>query len=227
MSAHGVRSDSAEPRRRARLIDAATARLRLVPAARVLDRRRVLIRLVKFALPAAAVGLLGAIALWPEFERVTERARISFRRIQAEIEGATMIEPRYRGVDDRARPYTVTAERARQASGDRIDLTAPKADITMEDGRWIMVRAKTGVYMREANQLDLAEDVQLYRDDGTLISTATVAIDLKAGVATGADPVRVEGSFGSIDAQGFTVTDKGAAVEFAGPASATLNGASR
>lgn len=223
MSGHSIRSDSPESGRRASLIDAATARLRLVPAALVLTRRRAFIRLTKYALPAAAILLLGAIALRPE----SERARISFKRIAAEIDGATMIEPRYRGVDDHARPYTLTAERARQASGERIDLTALKADITMEGGRWIMLRAKKGVYMREANQLDLAEDVTLYRDDGTLISTPTAAIDLKAGVAMSADPVRVEGSFGTIDAQGFTVTEKGAAVDFAGPASAVLNGASR
>ena len=73
---------------RSRLIDAATSRLRQAPAARALLRRRITIRLTKWLLPAAALALLTIIAIWPEFDRATERARISFRRIAAEIEGA-------------------------------------------------------------------------------------------------------------------------------------------
>ncbi len=212
---------------RHRLLDAATSRLRQVPGARALLRRRVTIRLTKYLLPAAALALLTVIALWPEFDRATERARISFRRIAAEIEGATMVEPRYRGVDERNRPYTVTAEKARQSSQDRIDLVSPKADITMEDGRWLMLQSRKGVYIQSDGHLDLSDDVTLYRDDGTTMTTATASIDLKAGAALSADPVHVEGPFGSIDAQGFVITDKGAALVFTGPAKAILNGASR
>ncbi len=212
---------------RSRLIDAATSRLRQAPAARALLRRRITIRLTKWLLPAAALALLTIIAIWPEFDRATERARISFRRIAAEIEGATMVEPRYRGVDQRDRPYTVTAERARQSSQDRIDMVAPKADITMEDGRWLMLQSRKGVYIQSTAQVDLSDNVILYRDDGTTMTTASASVDLKAGAAASDDPVHVEGPFGTIDAQGFTVTDKGAALNFTGPATAVLNGASR
>jgi lipopolysaccharide export system protein LptC len=233
MSAHRMSAPGLTPQRPpsqqepTRLLQAAAARLRQAPAARALLRRRLTIRLTKWLLPAAALALLTAIALWPEFDRATERARITFRRIAAEIEGATMVEPRYRGVDERNRPYTVTAERARQTSQDRIDMVAPKADITMEDGRWLMLQSRKGVYIQSLNQVDLSDDVILYRDDGTTITTATASVDLKAGAAASADPVHVEGPFGTIDAQGFTVTDKGAALHFTGPAQAVLNGASR
>jgi len=212
---------------RDRLVDAATARLRGIPGARSLSRRSVTIRLTKWLLPAAALALLTVIAIWPELDRATERARISFRRIAAEIEGATMVEPRYRSVDERSRPYTITAEKARQANQDRIDLTAPKADITMEDGQWLMLQSRKGVYIQSASQLDLSDNVILYRDDGTTMTTATVSVDLKAGAALTEDKVHVEGPFGTIDAEGFAVTDKGAAVHFHGPARALLNGASR
>ncbi len=229
LTAHpsGSAGDKPNRDRRGRLMEAAASRLRQAPGARALIRRRFTIRLTKYLLPAVALALLTAIALWPEFDRATERARISFRRIVAEIEGATMVEPRYRGVDERNRPYTVTAEKARQASKDRIDLTAPKADITMEDGRWLMLQSRKGVYIQSDNHLDLSEDVTLYRDDGTTMTTATASIDLKAGAALSDDPVHVEGPFGVIDAQGFAVIDKGEAVHFTGPARAVLNGASR
>lgn len=212
---------------RGRLVEAATAHLRRLPGTRSLSRRRLAIRLTKWLLPAAALALLAAIAVWPELDRATERARITFRRIAAEIEGATMVEPRYRSVDERNRPYTITAEKARHTNQDRVDLTGPKADITMEDGRWLMLQSRKGVYIQSASQLDLSDDVVLYRDDGTTITTATVSVDLKAGAALSEDKVHVEGPFGTIDAEGFAVTDKGAAVHFNGPARALLNGATR
>jgi lipopolysaccharide export system protein LptC len=229
MTARPITADKLPPSRRdrGRLIATARSRLRDVPAARALLRRRIAIRLIKILLPASALALLTAIAIWPELDRAHERARITFRRFTAEVDGATMVEPRYRSVDERNRPYTVTAERARQTSQERVDLVSPKADITLEDGHWVMLQARTGVYMQADNQLDLSGDVTLYRDDGTTVTTPTASVDLRAGVASSADPVRVEGPFGTIDAQGFTVTDNGSAIVFAGPAEALLNGASQ
>ena len=106
-------------------------------------------------------------------------------------------------------------------------MVAPKADITMEDGRWLMLQSRKGVYIQSTAQVDLSDNVILYRDDGTTMTTASASVDLKAGAAASDDPVHVEGPFGTIDAQGFTVTDKGAALNFTGPATAVLNGASR
>ena len=88
-----------------------------------------------------------------------------------------------------------------------------------------MLQAKQGVFMQHINQLDLSHDVTLYRDDGTTLVTASAAIDLKNGAAAGAEPVHAEGPFGTLDAQGFTLLDKGANIQFTGPAHLVLNGA--
>ena len=76
------------------------------------------------------------------------------------------------------------------------------------------------LYRQAASQLELWQDVTLYRDDGTTLTTAAVSIDLKNGAAASGDPTHVEGPFGVLDAQGFTVIDKGEAVHFTGPARA-------
>jgi lipopolysaccharide export system protein LptC len=89
-----------------------------------------------------------------------------------------------------------------------------------------MVQSKDGVFLQHSGQLDLSHEVTLYRDDGTTLVTASASIDLKNGAAASSDPTHAEGPFGTLDAQGFTVTDKGAAVQFAGPAHLVLNGAS-
>jgi lipopolysaccharide export system protein LptC len=107
-----------------------------------------------------------------------------------------------------------------------VNLTQPRGDMTLENGSWLSIASKQGVYLQKANQLDLSHDVTLYRDDGTTMTTSSASLELKDGVAAGSEPVHVEGPWGVLDAQGFTVIDKGTAIQFIGPAHVVLNGTS-
>ncbi len=208
------------------LFAAAASRIRKPPNPGGLARRRLLINLTKFLLPAGALLLMASIALWPEIGRMRDATRIAYQRMSSEVGGATVTDARYRSVDERGRPYTLTAATAQQISPDRVNLTTLKADISLTNGTWLMVQSKQGVFLQHTSQLDLSDDVILYRDDGTTLTTASASIDLKEGAAASADPTHAEGPFGTLDAQGFTVTDKGAAIQFTGPAHLVLNGAS-
>lgn len=187
-------------------------------------RRRILITLTKWLLPVCAMVLLAMIALWPEFERTTINTRVGNGQLTGEVEGGRMVDLRYKGIDEKGRPYTLTAETAKQLEPDRIGLTTPKGDITLENGTWMMLTARKGTFVQKASQLDLLQDVTLYRDDGTTLHTEAATIDMKAGAAASASPVHAEGPFGVLDAQGFMLMDKGAAVDFPGPARLVLNG---
>jgi lipopolysaccharide export system protein LptC len=200
---------------------------RRVPTAGGLLRRRWAITTSKFLLPAIAALLLGTVALWPELDRATDRARLVMTGLRATIDGARVTNAHYRGVDERNRPYTVTAVIAIQRDAEKIDLTNPNADMTLENGTWINVKSKQGVFMRKAQQIDLFDHVVLYRDDGTTMTTSSATVEMKAGAASGAEPTHVEGPFGTIDAAGFTTVDKGAAMQFWGPADVVLNGVSQ
>ena len=179
----------------------------------------------KWLLPVAALLLLASIAVWPEIARMKDQGRIAFRRVfSADGDTARLKEPRYRGVDERDRPYTITADWALQAGPLRIELSEPKGDLVPESGGWVMVEAHDGVFMQRAGQLDLSRDVVLYRDDGTVVRTQTAAVDVKQGVAASNDMTHAEGPFGVLDAQGFVLVDKGAAIQFYGPARLVLNG---
>jgi lipopolysaccharide export system protein LptC len=199
------------PRRRARAAD--------------LARRRHLILLAKWILPATALVLLCTLAVWPEIERIEAGARTAAAHVSADVAAARVTDAQYHSVDDHGRPYTVTAAIAQQDGPERVNLTTPKGDITLQNGTWLMVKAKQGVFMQHSNLLDLSHDVTLYRDDGTTLVTASASLDLTRGAAAGAEPVHAEGPFGTLDAQGFTATDKGTSIEFAGPAKLVLNGA--
>jgi lipopolysaccharide export system protein LptC len=207
------------------LLGGASARSRALPTPGRIARRRFVINFTKWVLPAAAMTLLALIALWPEIDSAANKARLAMGHISGEVEGGKLIEARYNGVDEKGRPYTLTAATAWQINADKVGLTLPKGDITLENGTWLMLNSKEGTFVRALNQLDLVKDVTLYRDDGTTMHTESASIDLKAGAAAGSVPVHVEGPFGVLDAQGFALMDKGNAIDFSGPAHVVLNGA--
>jgi lipopolysaccharide export system protein LptC len=201
-----------------------TASIRQASSPERLQRRRHLVGLSKRLLPLLALALLGSIGLWPELARDTERARLAFQRGRIDAENGQIVDPHYNGVDERGRPYTVTAKTARQVSAERINLVDPKGDIRLESGSWLMVQSRKGVFIQHANQLDLSDDVVLYRDDGTRMETSAAAVDTKAGAAAGDQMVHIEGPFGTLDAQGFVMTDRGTAMNFSGPGRLVMNG---
>jgi lipopolysaccharide export system protein LptC len=222
---------SAEPRSAeavsaGRTLIAASDRTRRRAHVRDLERRRHMIMLAKWVLPAVALALLCTVAAWPEVERLETSARIAGARVMADVAAARVTGAVYHSIDAQGRPYTLTATVAQQDGPERINLTTPKGDITLQNGTWMMVKGKQGVFIQHKNLLDLSHDVTLYRDDGTTLVTASASLDLTRGAAAGADPVHAEGPFGTLDAQGgFTATDKGTSIEFAGPATMVLNGA--
>ena len=207
--ARRARPDAAPPRRRQPL-----------PAA--IARRRRMVSLTKLTLPVAALLLLTCVALWPELSRESAGRMLIGRGIGLPETGQ-LTDATYHGVDERGRPYTMTASTAREVTPQRVDLTDPKGDITLEGNRWLMVKARNGVYMQHSGSLDLSGDVQLYRDDGTVMQSDTATLDLKAGAGSSADRVHVEGPFGTLDAQGFAATDRGALLRFSGPGHLVLN----
>ena len=201
--------------------------LRRPPSPSGIARRRNLIRLTKILLPLTALGLLALIALWPEIDRVKGHGRLTFSHLSAEMDGAKLTDALYHGVDEQGRPYTITALTAKQMTPDRVNLTTPVGDVSLKDGSWLQVRSKDGVYLQHSGSLDLSHEVILYRDDGTTLTTESASIDLRNGAGAGSEPVHAEGPFGTLDAQGFVLTDSGGAIQFAGPARLVLDGAAR
>ena len=202
------------------------SRRRAVPSAAQMARRRLAVRLAKILLPLAGVGLLLAIAVWPELERMEDSARVSFRRVaQAPPDAVRIVEPRYQGLDEQNRPYTVTAQVAAQADGpDIVDLDRPRADILMTDGSWVLLESAAGRYDRGANRLALSGDVTLWQDGGNMLVTEAAEILLSDGSAAGDRPVAAQGPFGTLVSEGFRLIERGQVVVFTGRARAVLEG---
>ncbi len=202
------------------------SRRRWVPSAAQIARRRLAVRLAKWLLPLAGIGLLVAIAVWPELDRMEDRARVSFRRVlQAQPDAVRLVEPRYQGLDEQNRPFTVTADVATQTeNADVVDLDRPRADVLLTDGSWVLLESNQGRFDKAQHRLDLRGDVTLWQDGGNLLVTAEAEVLLQEGSASGDKPVAAQGPFGTLVSEGFRLTERGQVVIFTGRARAVLEG---
>jgi lipopolysaccharide export system protein LptC len=216
---------AAAPRSQASRLPAPSRR-RLPPNAGQLARRRLLVAVAKRVLPLAALALLATIALWPEFESAADRGRVAFRRVvEVRPDALHIVDPRYQGVDEQNRPYTVTAVSAAQpGSAEVVQLRAPRADLLLSDGGWIYLEAREGRYDRPENRLDLSGEVTIHHDDGTQFVTPSATVDIEGGGASGDEAVAAQGPFGTLTAEGFRLHDRGQVVIFTGRARAVLEG---
>lgn len=203
------------------------SRQRRAPTSGQLVRRRFVVAVAKRALPLAALGVLAMLALWPEIEGAEDRARLSFKRVlQARPDAVRVVEPRYQGLDEQGRPFTLSASTAVQAgSEDVVALDQPRADLLLSDGAWVYLESREGRFDKPRNHLDLAGQVTVHHDDGTQFVTEQAALDLTAGAAEGDRPVSAQGPFGTLTADGFRLRDRGQVVVFTGQARTVLEGA--
>lgn len=191
---------------------------------RTLRRRGRAVRIAKFALPFVALALLSSIALWPEITRTLERGRATLHQLTMLEANGAMKNPRYRGFDAQNQPYMISAESAERTGPETYALHFPRGDINLRGGAWVQVRSLDGVYVQKSDQLDLSHHVLLYRQDGTVMTSEAATADLKQGALTSSLYTHAEGPWGTLDAEGFTLVDKGGIVQFHGPAKAVLNG---
>lgn len=214
------------PQPRTDRLGTAATRTRQPPTKRSLVSRRRTVLWTKRLLPVVALLLLASVALWPQISRQFDNARLSFRRggLSGDLQAGKLLNVRYHGLDARNRPYTVTADQAIQLGPERINLVEPKGDVVSENGSWTYAESQEGVYRQHAGLLDMSGDVVLYREDGISMRTQSAAMDLKAGAAAGNQPTHVEGPFGTLDALGFALVDKGAVIQFSGKSRLLLNG---
>lgn len=180
---------------------------------------------LRLVLPFCTVVIVLVVALWPEFNEIENTITSNEIAIRPEdAERLTMSNPRYMSRDENGMAYTVTADLAEQldAENTHMNLTNPAADVTMEDGSWLMLQADMGEYWDEERLLDLFGSVSLFHDAGYEFHTEQAAIDFVAGRAEGHEPVDGFGPFGDIQSEGFVIEDRGAVIIFTGRAHMVL-----
>ena len=173
----------------------------------------------KVLLPTIATAMIILIVAWPELSEQNSRFILGPARIDpAEAENLRMVNARFTGVDASQRPFAVTADFADQTSAksNEIMLDAPKADILLSNGAWVALTAASGIFNRKMQFLELTGGVSLFHDSGYEFQTESAVLDLAAGDAIGTEPVRGQGPFGQLRAEGFRIYNRGERVDFTG-----------
>lgn len=206
------------PGRAQRSASAAGRRARLVASGRGDSLSRSYSRMVgllKYALPAAGLVIVALVVAWPELHHTqidisnpTERPAAVAGEIQ---------NPRYSGVDEAARPYTVWATLAKQVQDQIFDLNRPKGEMKLPSGLVLTLDAQAGKLDRSSKSVHLSGNVTLRRSDGTTMVTDAADISLADKGARSSTPVTAEGPFGTLSAGGFKVEQQGDVIIFTGP----------
>lgn len=180
---------------------------------------------MKIVLPALAVGIVLLVLVWPRVMPDESRFRIGLSDLTPEsADTLSMVNPRFQGRDRQDRPFSIVARKATQAAqnADTVKLDQPKADITLADGAWVALTARSGVYHRDTKTLDLNGNISLFHDRGFELRTTEAHIDLRTGNAHGDAPVQGQGPAGTLKAQGFRLENGGETIVFTGRSRLTM-----
>lgn len=183
------------------------------------------VSVMKVLLPLLALTLVTLVVVWPQMRTDDARFRVGFSGLNdGGVEDPSMINARYYGVDQNRQPYSITADFARNLPQEQsqVELEMPKADLALDDGTWVVLTAESGVYDRDEETLDLVGAVDLFHDSGYEFQTSVASVDLNTGIATGTEPVRGQGPFGDLQAEGFHLEKKGQVIVFTGKARLVL-----
>jgi lipopolysaccharide export system protein LptC len=188
------------------------------------DRHSRRVGLMKIVLPGVGLGLLATALLWPSIVPSTKVVGGAPRDPATLVRRHEMSAPKYVGTDDRNRPYQVEAKAARLANArsETVLLDEPKANMTLENDRWVAMTARRGEFNQKTRIITLDGDVNLFHDANYTFRTERATVDTIKGRAWGGKPVFVTGPKATIEAQGFEVEDKGQIVRFTGRAKVML-----
>ena len=141
-----------------------------------------LVRRLRVILPVVAVLTVAIVILWPkiwaEFNHPTQTSQ--------EERQAKMVNGRYVGSDSHGRPYTVTYESAQQPpGGGPIEMVNPTAELTLQNGHWVAIKAAQGHYDQAAGLIDLSGNVELFHDDGYRFTTEKAHVEFNKNLVWG------------------------------------------
>jgi lipopolysaccharide export system protein LptC len=186
-------------------------------AYRLATRHSARVRFLKFALPAAAL-LIGLIFAAVSIVRTYLPSELQVESATIENGKIVMRNPAIAGRNDDGVSYSMKAERALQdmKQPDVIELQNIIAKMPVNEKTVAEVVAKTGIYDRGRNLLDMVAPFTINLNTGLKASFLSAHLDVNGGTMSSNEPVSIRSSGASIVAQSLRMTDKGRVVTFEG-----------
>lgn len=172
-----------------------------------ITRHTSLVAMSKYGLIALAVILIIFVFIIPALHDSDDGARLVFTNIEVSTETAKprMMTPRYQGMDEELQPYNISAEYAERQDDGRILLHKIDADITLKSKAWVAVIADEGVFDSVKKTMDFPSKINIFHNDGYEMRTTVVHVNLENSTASGQQPVEIQGSIGTLKADGFNI----------------------
>jgi lipopolysaccharide export system protein LptC len=179
-------------------------------------RRSRFVRVMKVALPLAAVAMVTAVIAWPQMHAQDPGFRLNYAAVEVGQVEPSMASARFHGTDRDKRPFRVTADTATQDPSERgqVFLDRLTADLNMSDGTWMSLSARSGVYRESRRHLTLSGDLSMFTERGYEFHGHSAEIDFTAGTLKSDEKVWGQGPFGLLDANGLRVLDSGERILF-------------
>ena len=160
-----------------------------------------LVRILKIVLPVAVGLLLAYVFLSP----LSKTKEVSFlldkNKVDVANERMKVQAAQYRGLDDKGRPFTVTAQRALQPSSTDpvVQISGMSAEIALADGPG-RVTAERGRYNLDTQKVDVLGPIDVTAGQGYRLQTRDVTMDFNTKKVSGQNGVEGQMPLGSFTA---------------------------
>ena len=193
-------------------------------AFRKASRHSVVVRSLKFVLPALAVAAV--VAFWASARIIPGdlNSLVASAGIDAKSNSVLMDKPHISGFEGTRRAYEVKADTAVQSLTDPKVVTFKQivGRFGLEDAGSATVNATVGVYDGNKNTLLLKDGVKMQTTEGYTGVLTDAAIDLAKGTLASSQPVELTSAEGKIRANSISVTERGKHVVFSDGVSVTF-----
>lgn len=172
---------------------------------------------LKILLPLAAV-IIAVIFVAVSIVRAFLPENLQIENATIENGKIVMQNPAISGRNRQDISYSMKAARALQdiANPDIITLETIHAEMPVNETLKATVEAKSGIYDRGKNTLDMDKPFSISLNNGLLADFRSAYLDINAGEMETREPVAISMNGGSIVAQRLRMTDKGRIVTFEG-----------
>jgi lipopolysaccharide export system protein LptC len=178
------------------------------------------VRIMRVAIPAAVVLLLGGFSLATYLNPLRALAKLPVNINDMVVSGTkiTMEKPRMSGFTKDARAYELNADAAAQdlTKPDIVELKKIRARLQMQDLSMMDMSADTGIYDTKRETLRLDTNIILTSSNGNKGRLSQAMIDIKKGNIVSDQPVELEFLQGVLNGKKLEIVDSGDVVRFHG-----------
>ena len=184
-------------------------------------------RIMKLLLPCIAAGLLGLLIIYPKLKEDIKEFSLDMTIPRTgELEKLHVENTVFHITDKDNKVHNITAENIdeTEAGSKLVKIINPEGIFPSSNDAWINLKAPTGYYNQNNNQLKLADNVTIYHSDGLDLSIPYFTFDFNKSFGFADAPVNASGEIGELQSEGLKVYHKENLIVFTGKTTIDLKG---